>query len=63
MYQSNCPNRKVAARVLSSGSSGALCPFCRKPGHVEASCWTKFPQLRPGASNSSSSSISAASSQ
>ena len=42
-YQNHCPNRGSVGRVVPAASSVALCPFCRKPGHSESSCWTKHP--------------------
>ena len=28
-----------------------VCNFCEKPGHVERTCWKKFPNLRSGSEN------------
>lgn len=31
----------------TSGSSKQLCNHCKEPGHAEARCYTKYPELRP----------------
>ena len=49
--------------ALPSARPVAPCPYCRKPGHLETSCWTKFPHLRPRPANGVSSSSSSAASQ
>ena len=58
-YQNHCPNRGSVGRVVPGAAPVTLCPFCRKSGHSESSCWSKHPHLRPNSGSSSSSSSSA----
>ena len=34
-----------------SFNSRPVCNFCNKSGHVELTCWKKFPDLRSGSEN------------
>lgn len=35
--------RKANATVSQPNAAGKQCNFCKRPGHVEATCWKKYP--------------------
>jgi hypothetical protein len=43
----SAPGPQPMGPTAATPMGGAWCTFCHKTGHVESSCWTKYPHLRP----------------
>ena len=46
----NCRSRNSKGTKNKFSREGhPICNFCNKPGHIEKSCWVKYPDLKTGA--------------
>lgn len=43
LVASKRPAKKANATVSQPNAAGKQCNFCKRPGHVEATCWKKYP--------------------